>query len=136
MNAELRDRLNAFAAAKAIILGIGDFAGAPITTGVKGYMVLPFGFRATGWSLLADASGSIVLDLWVDTYANFPPTVADTVAGSEKPTLAAAQKAQDLALSTWTTDWAQGSVLALKVDSATTVKQVTLTVHGTLLSMV
>ena len=32
-------------------------------------------------------SGSIVIDVWKDTYANFPPIVADTITASAKPTL-------------------------------------------------
>lgn len=105
---------------------IGDGVNA-ITTGVKGFLMVPFDCTITGWDLIADASGSIVIDVWKDTYSNFPPTVADTIAGSEKPTLSTAQKNQDTSLSSWTTtltgytDW-----LGFNVDSATTVKQVTL----------
>jgi hypothetical protein len=136
MNAEIRDRINALALAKAVVIGIGDFAGAPILPGVKTYFEMPFGMRILAWRLFADVVGSIVIDVWKDTYANFPPTAADTIAGSEKPTLVAAQKAEDLSLSTWMTDIAQGDVIGVNVDSATTVKQVTLTLRGVLLSQV
>jgi hypothetical protein len=103
---------------------------------VKTYFEMPFGMRILAWRLFADVVGSIVIDVWKDTYANFPPTAADTIAGSEKPTLVAAQKAEDLSLSTWMTDIAQGDVIGVNVDSATTVKQVTLTLRGVLLSQV
>ena len=86
--------------------------------------------KITGWTLLADQSGSIVIDVWKDSYGNFPPTVADTIAGTEKPTLSSEQKNQDLSLSTWTQDIDAGDVLAFNVDSATTVEQVTLTLRG------
>ncbi len=86
--------------------------------------------RITGWTLVADASGSIVLDIWRDSYGNFPPTVADTITCTEKPTLSSAQKAQDVSLSSWSADINAGDVLAINVDSAATVKQVTLTLRA------
>jgi hypothetical protein len=98
---------------------------------VKGYLPVDFGGTITGWTLLADVSGSIVIDVWKDTYANFPPTNADSIAGSEKPTLSAVQKNQDLSLSTWTTSFSAGDVFGFEVESASTVKQVTLTLRCT-----
>ena len=103
-----------------------DGGGSAITTGEKGHLEVSFDAIILGWTLLADQSGSIVVDVWKDTYANFPPTVADTIAGSEKPTLSAAVKNQDLALTTWTTAITAGDILAFKVDSAATVQRVTL----------
>jgi len=113
-----------------MVVTIGDGVNA-ITTGVAGYLPCPVGFTITGWTLISDASGSIVIDVWKDTYANAPPTVADTIAGSEKPTLSSAQKNQDLSLSTWTTTVTAGDILGFNVDSASTVKLVTLTIQGT-----
>ena len=108
-----------------------DGGGAEITTGEKGHLEIPFACTITGWTLLADQSGSIVIDVWKDTYANFPPTVADTIAGSEKPTLSSAQKNQDLALGTWTTAVSAGDILAFNVDSASTVERITLSIRAT-----
>ena len=101
-----------------------DGGGAAITTGQKGHLEIPFDCTITGWTILADQSGSIVVDIWKDSYANFPPTVADTIAGSEKPTLSTAQKNQDFSLTTWKTLLSAGDVLAFNVDSATTVTRV------------
>jgi hypothetical protein len=137
MNAHVRDMLNAIASAKGLILGIGDFAGAPLTPGVRGYFLVPFGMRVTGWTLLADAAGDLQLDVWRDTYANFPPTVADTITGTEKPKLVAQQKNQDVALSSWATDINAGDVIGVNVDSTSgVIKQATLTLAGSLLALV
>lgn len=106
-----------------------DGGGSAITTGQKGHLEIPFGCTITGWTLLADQSGSIVIDVWKDTYANFPPTVADTIAGTEKPTLASVQKNQDLTLTTWTTAIAIGDILAFNVDSITTVTRIVLSIR-------
>lgn len=102
-----------------------------ITTGIAGHLEIPFAMTITGWTILGDQSGSIVVDVWKDIYANFPPTVADTITGTEKPTLSSAQKNQDLTLSTWATAVAAGDVLLFNVDSVTTVQRVVLSIRGT-----
>jgi hypothetical protein len=57
-----------------------DGGGATITTGVKGDLPpMPFACNITGVSLLSDQSGSIVVDVWRETLANFPPTAGDFV---------------------------------------------------------
>ena len=108
-----------------------DGGGSAITTGQKGHLEVPFAMTITGWTILADQSGSIVVDVWKDTYANFPPAVGDTIAGTEKPTLASAQSNQDLALTSWTTAVAAGDILAFNVDSITTVQRVLVAIRGT-----
>lgn len=108
-----------------------DGGGSTITTGVKGFVEVPFAGTITAATLLStDASvtsGSIVIDVWKDTYANYPPTVADTITASAKPTLASATKSRDTTLTGWTTAVAAGDILGFKVDSVTTLTRVTLT---------
>ena len=103
-----------------------DGGGSAIATGQKGHMEVPFACVIFGWTILADQAGSIVVDVWKDTYANFPPTVGDTIAGSEKPTLDGAQKNQDLDLTTWDAAVDDGDILAFNVDSVATVTRVVL----------
>lgn len=106
-----------------------DGGGTAITTGVKGDLVIPYNCTVLGWDVLADTSGSIVIDVWKDTYANFPPTVADTIAGSEKPTITSATKNQDTSLSSWTTTLTRNDILRFNVDSCTTITRVTLNIR-------
>jgi hypothetical protein len=105
-----------------LTVSIGDGVY-PIEAGIIGYKHCPRAFKITQWTILGDVSGSIVVDVWKDTYANYPPTVADTIAGSDKPTLSSANKNQSGALS-WTIN--AGDVLAFKVDSASTVTRVSI----------
>jgi len=107
----------------AFVLGGGVAA---ITTGIKGDIEMPFAGVITAARLFADQSGSIVIDIWKDTYTNYPPTVADTITAAAKPTLASAIKSQDSTLTGWTTSFAAGDTLRINVDSATTVTRVTL----------
>ncbi len=105
-----------------------DGGGQALTTGVKADVRVPYSGTITGWEIVANASGSIVIDVWKDTYANFPPTVADTIAGTEKPTLSSATKNQDTTLSTWTTTVTAGDWIRFNVDSASTVQRVALSI--------
>lgn len=79
-----------------------------------------FGFDSTGLA----TSGSAVVDIWKDTYANFQPTVADTITASAKPTLSSASKNQDTTLAGWTTAFSAGDIFVFKLESLTTITQV------------
>lgn len=108
-----------------------DGNGSVITTGVKGYVTIPYNCTITGWDIFADQSGSCVIDLWKDTYANFAPSIADTITGSEKPTLSSQQKNRDTSLTTWTATITAGDIIAFNVDSATTVTRVNVIIKVT-----
>lgn len=115
--------------AGSITTGIGitiDGGGSVITTGVKGDLYVPYAATITAVTMLADVSGSIVIDIWKDTYANYPPTVADTITAAAKPTISSATKSQDTTLTGWTTAIAAGDTLRFNVDSVTTMTRVTL----------
>ncbi|HXF55624.1 MAG TPA: hypothetical protein VNK52_16040 [Hyphomicrobiaceae bacterium] len=103
-----------------------DRAGNVLTTGVIGDVQVPFACTILGWTLLADQAGSIVIDIWKDTFANAPPTVADTITGSAKPTLTAAVKATSTTLTGWTTTIAANDVLRFNVDSVSTITRIAL----------
>jgi len=105
---------------------------APITTGVKGYTEIPFNGTITGWTILGDVTGSIVVDVWKTTYANYPPVASDTITGSEKPTISSGLKGQDLSLSTWTsTTITKGDCVAFNVDSITSITNASLIIRVT-----
>ena len=103
-----------------------DGAGSAITTGVKGYTSIPVSGTITKVRLLADQNGDAVLDIWKDVFANYPPTVADTITAAAKPTLSTADSFEDTTLSGWTTTVTAGDVLGFNVDSAATITRLTL----------
>lgn len=109
-----------------------DGGGGVLTTGAKNVVVIPFNGTITGWTILecsdTPIAGSIVVDVWKDTYANYPPVVGDTITGSEKPTLSTVTKNQDLVLSTWTTAVTSGDILRFNIDSCSLCTRVTLTI--------
>lgn len=98
-----------------------DGGGGAIQTGIKGDIEVPFNCTITACTLLADQSGSIVVDIWKDTYANYPPTDADTITASAVPEISTATKDQDTTLTGWTTTVTAGDILRFNVDSCTTI---------------
>ena len=111
---------------EAAIVFVIDGGGSAITTGQKGHIEVPFGCTILRVTLVADQSGSIVIDIWKDTYANFPPTDADSITASAPPTITTDTDSQDTTLTGWTTSITAGDILAFKVDSITTIERVTL----------
>jgi hypothetical protein len=93
-----------------------DGSGSTITSGIKADIVLPYDGTFTSWTLLADVAGSIVIDLWLEQYVDYPPTVADTITASAKPTLSSASKATSSTLTGWTTAFTAGDVLRVYVQ--------------------
>jgi len=104
-----------------------DGAGAPITTGLQGYLYVPYNCIVDAWAIIADQSGSIVVDVWRGASPLVIPTGAtQSIAGTEKPNLSSQQSHVDTNLTTWTKDLLYGDIIAFNVDSASTVTRVTL----------
>jgi len=92
-----------------------------IDTGTKTHLVIPFDCDIVGAYLLAGATGSMQVDVWVCPYADFPPTDADSIVASAPLVLSDAVKYLDTTLTGWTIRIAAGSVITINVDSCTTI---------------
>jgi len=103
--------------------------GSTLTTGIKGYIRAPFNGTITSYELVAKETGNLVIDIWKDTYDNFPPTVADTISNPNKPTLLAAQKNNDYVLSAWNRSISQGDWIAFNIDSVSSITLATLSLQ-------
>ena len=106
-----------------------DFDGgtSTLTSGMKARIPVSFDATIRSATLIADTTGSIVIDVWKDTYANYPPTVADTITASAKPTLSSAQKYTDSTLTGWTTTITAGDILFANIDSVSGITNAVLT---------
>jgi hypothetical protein len=110
---------------------ISDGTGAAITTGVKGDLTMHFAGTIVEADLLADQSGSVVVDIWKCTYTQFDagathPVAGDKITASAPPTITTATKSQDTTLTGWTVAFAAGDILRFNVNSCTTITRVTL----------
>lgn len=70
--------------------------------------------------LTLGGTGSCVVDIWKDTYAAYPPVVADSICAAAKPTISSGIKYEDSTLTGWTTAVAAGDVLMFHLESTST----------------
>ena len=107
-----------------------DGGGSAITTGSKGYLEIPFACTINSWVIVADQSGSIVVDVKRATYSGFPTT--SSIAGTNKPTLSSVQKNNSTSLTGWgNTAIVAGDILEFVVDTVATVQRVTVAIKVT-----
>lgn len=112
------------------LITIIDGGGVTITPGVKGNFVSKFNFSISEWTLTADQSSSIVIDIWKSPYSTYTATVpssANSITGSGKPTITASAK-NTATTGNWSnTIVSAGDVLRFNVDSVSSAANVTLT---------
>jgi hypothetical protein len=102
-----------------------DGGGASVSAGITRFTLIPFPATITGWTVMADVSGSISIDIWKASFANFPPTVSNTIVNGYPLVLSSAQSAQGSVANWSTVTINAGDVLAYHVTSASTVTAVT-----------
>lgn len=122
----LQDMQNTFL--PATIEYIIDGSGVVITAGVKAYIEVPFDCVITAVRMFADVTGSMVIDVWKDTYANYPPVNADSITASANPTISSGVKSQDTTLTGWNKVINAGDILGINVDSCTTATLATISI--------
>lgn len=115
------------AATEALQFSLQSFFGTPILVGEYGYMYVPYDCVIQEVVALADQSGSIVVDVWVDSYANFPPTDSDSIVGGNPITLSSTRTYRDDSLAGWTVALTEGSIIAFNVDSITDINGLNIT---------
>lgn len=102
-----------------------DGGGAQIGTGLVGFVQVPFASLISQVDLIADQTGSVVLDIWKCAYSVYnPPTtpsVANTITGISIPTITSGVKYQDSSLSSWNVVINAGDILAFHVNSLTNI---------------
>lgn len=120
-----------------IVFGIEiDGGGSVITTGVKGFVRIPMAHTITKVTCLSDdasaTAGSITVDVWRDSYANYPPTAADKISASAPVTLSSASKSEDSTLTGWSKSGNAGDVYGFSVASVTTVTKVLIEIEASI----
>lgn len=103
-----------------------DGGGSDIPTGVVADVYVPVDCTVVQWTLLADASGSIEVDIWASDLSVFPPTVTDSITGTALPTLSSSDNDFGIPDGTWSVDLVNGEVLRFNVDSCSGITRATL----------
>lgn len=86
--------------------------------GEKNPILVPFAATIKRWYILADGVGDLTLDVWKDTYGNWPIGNGSTIVAAAKPTLAGASKGTDSTLTGWTTSISLDDILMIEVEAA------------------
>ena len=111
--------LNLSTAIKTGTFGITvDGAGSVPVLGVKNYIVVPYNCIITGWEIIANTTGNVVVDVWKHTSI---PTVGNSITGIDKPRLVAQQINSNNTLTTWSTTVNAGDIIAFNIDSISTI---------------
>jgi len=101
---------------------------AAATEGVVHDVYVAWPFAVYGYVIQADVSGSIVFDIWANTFAtDDPPVLAETITASAKPTLSSQQQVLSTTLTGWTRVFAASTALRVNIDSLSTITRYTLT---------
>ena len=114
--------------------------GVTVAPGFKGVLTIPEWVVVKSWVLLADRACTATVDIWripLTTYLDSgPPTVANSLCGSQLPTLTAQSAAQSTEINTWVQDTQmsgvgcliyQNDVLAYNVNNNNLANKLTLT---------
>jgi len=105
-----------------------DGAGDTITTGSKGYITVPYHATIQAWTLLADQSGSITVDVRKCNSNTFPTT---TSIASPSASMTSVQISSSNSLVGWTTAINAGDILEFVINNVTSIQRVTISLSGT-----
>lgn len=105
--------------------------GGPLATVVQGYITVPFNATITGAEMLATNSGSLQMDIWRCTFAQFDagmthPVSSDSICNGVLPTISSDVKTSTN-VSGWNKTLSQNDVLAFVVVSDTNIGNATIT---------
>lgn len=118
--------------AEAALVFVIDGGGSAIAADTKGDLPVPFDCYIEEAALLADQDGAIKVDIWMDSYSNYPPTNTDTITAGAEPEIAASgSKDKDTTLTGWTRALTKGRTLRYNVDSCTTITRVAISLKVT-----
>ena len=112
-----------------------DGGGSTVSSRIWGTLTVPFDAQITGASMQADQIGSVIVDIWKCTFAQYDPpttpTASNSITGGSPPTISSASKVE-ASIAAWTTTLAEGDILTFYVPSvATNITRVTLTLSLT-----
>ena len=94
-----------------------DGAGVPLLAGQVLRGVSKYPATLTDVTVISDVSGSCVVDIWKDTFANYPPNAADSITGSTPPSLSSSDKSYDSSLTGWDKTVLENDTFICRIDS-------------------
>lgn len=113
-----------------------DGGGGVITPGVKGYLEVPWAATIAAVRILAVPTGSVVLDIWKCSFAQYDggvthPVASDSITASDTPAITNGVSMADTALTGWTIALNKGDILAFDVRSVSAFTRLTVSLDVT-----
>lgn len=107
-----------------------DGGGLALTTGIKGYITLPFNGTIVSVEILSTSATTATFDIWKTSYTAFDagathPVLADSITDANKPSMVSAVKFLDTTLTGWTTSFSRGDIFAFVITSNSSSQHVT-----------
>lgn len=125
----VRDKIESLATGAGSFGVTVDGGGSVVTAGSKGFVVVPFACTITGWSIVADQSGSVAFDVEKAADGVVPST---SIVASAAPTLTADQIERSTTLTSWTTSVTANDVIEFEITGTpATITRATLQIHYT-----
>ncbi len=107
-----------------------DGGGGLLLLGQRAPLIVPDWLTINAWFLLSPIVGSVQIDVWKVSGANYLngilPNAGNSICGSEIPTLTAGTSASSAALAGWTKIISQNDVLVPSILSVANLTQVSL----------
>ncbi len=94
-----------------------DNGSRPMTTGNKGYLTIDVTGEIQSWVIVADAVGTLELDIKKCAFSDFPNTVS--ICGGNTPQLNAEVKNTDIVLNGWSKQLTAGDIIQYEVINTT-----------------
>lgn len=106
-----------------------DGHGSVISTGEKGYTIIPYDGTITGWEITGDVSGSISIDVWKSNLASFPPNSSNSITDGNNPYITTSTKNSG-SVSGWSSiSISEGDYIKIHVDSVDSFTQIMLSLR-------
>lgn len=103
-----------------------DGGGVALPANIQADFPMDFNATITQATLLADQAASATVNVYKDTYGNYPPTVGDSIVAAAKPTISGSLASKDATLAGWTTALAAGDTLRVNLDTNDFAQRLTL----------
>ena len=94
-----------------------DNGSRPMTNGNKGYLTIDVTGEIQSWIIVADAIGTLELDIKKCSFSDFPNTLS--ICGGNTPQLNGEEKNSDIILNGWTKQLTAGDIIQYEVINTT-----------------
>jgi hypothetical protein len=102
-------------------------SGNIITTGSKGYVLVPSNFITKQWYITSDTSSTTVIDVKKCTYSGYPTTTS--IVSTDTPSLSSSSKNRNLNVTLWT-NISASDYLEFYVNSNSAAKNISISILG------